>query len=339
MLGSLPGRRLTDTPFDVVLFVRSLHHAHPLSESVEQAHRLLVPEGRVIVEDFALYVNCSLALGRSQCLSEPESQHMKGELIGRGRTAEIFAWGDHQALKLFYAGWPASTAETEAEQARRIYKAGLPAPEVGDTVRVEDRYGILYERVDGPTYLQQLGTRPWLVLRMARSLAELHLEIHSSHVLRLPAQRERLEKMIKATQALPRKMTQAALDRLAQLSDGDVVCNGDFHPDNVVLSRRGPVIIDWSDATRGNPLADVARTSLLFQLANLPPHTPGRGLIEVGRAIFHRLYLRRYFQLQSASRDELRAWQLPVAVARLSEGLAEEETRLLLMIAGSFTDH
>jgi aminoglycoside phosphotransferase (APT) family kinase protein len=148
-----------------------------------------------------------------------------------------------------------------------------------------------------------------------------------------------LEKMIKATQALPRKMTQAALDRLAQLSDGDVVCNGDFHPDNVVLSRRGPVIIDWSDATRGNPLADVARTSLLFQLANLPPHTPGRGLIEVGRAIFHRLYLRRYFQLQSASRDELRAWQLPVAVARLSEGLAEEETRLLLMIAGSFTDH
>jgi len=42
-----------DTPFDVVLFARSLHHAHPLSESVEQAHRLLVPAGRVIVEDFA----------------------------------------------------------------------------------------------------------------------------------------------------------------------------------------------------------------------------------------------------------------------------------------------
>ena len=29
---------------------------------------------------------------------------MKGALIGRGRSAELFAWDDHQALKLFYAG-------------------------------------------------------------------------------------------------------------------------------------------------------------------------------------------------------------------------------------------
>jgi SAM-dependent methyltransferase len=42
-----------DTPFDVVLFARSLHHIQPLAEAVEHAHRLLVPSGLVIVDDFA----------------------------------------------------------------------------------------------------------------------------------------------------------------------------------------------------------------------------------------------------------------------------------------------
>jgi SAM-dependent methyltransferase len=43
----------TDTPFDVILFARSLHHIAPLTQAVEQAHRLLVSSGRVIVDDFA----------------------------------------------------------------------------------------------------------------------------------------------------------------------------------------------------------------------------------------------------------------------------------------------
>lgn len=257
----------------------------------------------------------------------------KGEVIGRGRTAEIFAWGDRRALKLFYAGWSSSDVEAEADQSRRIYEAGLPAPAVDGVMRVDGRYGVLYERLEGPTMLNRLGVQPWLIIRLAHMLAELHVKIHSIRVQGLPAQRKRLEKKILAAHKLPSNIAQAALDRLARLPDGDVVCHGDFHPDNVVLSPRGPIIIDWSEATHGDPLADVARTSLMFLLASLPPHTPGRGMLELGRVLFHRLYLKRYFQLRPVSGDELGAWQLPVAAARLSEGLVEEETRLLKLIS------
>jgi aminoglycoside phosphotransferase (APT) family kinase protein len=34
-----------------------------------------------------------------------------------------------------------------------------------------------------------------------------------------------------------------------------------------------PVVIDWGDATRGDPLADVARTELLHRLGEPPPGT------------------------------------------------------------------
>ena len=42
-----------DGQFDAVLFSRSLHHIHPLDESVRRAAKSLMEGGRIIVEDFA----------------------------------------------------------------------------------------------------------------------------------------------------------------------------------------------------------------------------------------------------------------------------------------------
>lgn len=43
----------SDGQFDAVLFTRSLHHIHPLDESVGRAAKSLAEGGRIIVEDFA----------------------------------------------------------------------------------------------------------------------------------------------------------------------------------------------------------------------------------------------------------------------------------------------
>ncbi|TMA37195.1 MAG: aminoglycoside phosphotransferase family protein, partial [Deltaproteobacteria bacterium] len=43
---------------------------------------------------------------------------------------------------------------------------------------------------------------------------------------------------------------------LETLPDGDQLCHGDMHPGNIMLSRRGPMVIDWTNARRGHPAAD-----------------------------------------------------------------------------------
>ncbi len=252
-----------------------------------------------------------------------------GVLIGRGRTAEVYAWGDGRALKLYYEGWPADEAEREAHKARVVYDSGAAAPAVDGVVTVDGRHGVVYERVDGLSLLNQTTAQPWTLIRSAHLLAELHAHMHTCRVSGLPSQRTRLEKEIRAAHPLSATLKHEALDALAQLPDDDVLCHGDFHPDNVVMSRRGPVILDWVTATSGHPLADVARTSLLMQMAALPSHLPGRRLIALGRALWHRLYLRRYCQLRGASVEDVSAWMLPVIAARLSEGIAEEVPQLL----------
>ncbi|HEY4721512.1 MAG TPA: aminoglycoside phosphotransferase, partial [Anaerolineae bacterium] len=80
----------------------------------------------------------------------------KGPLIGEGRTAEVYAWGDHQILKLYRRDMPNDWVEYEAKVGRMVCEAGLAAPAIGDAatgdiVKDGDRLGIIYERIDGLT--------------------------------------------------------------------------------------------------------------------------------------------------------------------------------------------
>ena len=49
---------------------------------------------------------------------------------------------------------------------------------------------------------------------------------------------------------------------------GKALCHGDFNPTNVIITPNGDWrVIDWSHVRLGDPLADVARTYLLFWLS------------------------------------------------------------------------
>jgi aminoglycoside phosphotransferase (APT) family kinase protein len=255
-----------------------------------------------------------------------------GARIGQGRTAEVFALGENRALKLYYPDWPANAAEAEYQKAVAVFKSGAPAPAVDGVVEVNGRHGVVYERVDGPSLLNHTTARPWTIFHSAHLMAELHARMHACRPSGLPAQRLRLQEKIQAARPLPEALKQAALSALAQLPDDSVLCHGDYHPDNIVLSTHGPAILDWTEATRGYPLADVARTTLMMRHAAVPSHVPGRHIIEAGRMLWYRLYLRRYCQLRSVSPKQVDAWLLPVAAARLSEGIPEEEERMLRLI-------
>ena len=92
----------------------------------------------------------------------------------------------------------------------------------------------------------------------ARLVAELQADMHACSIPDLPSQRHRLAKALQQAELLPVDMREAGLKALNDLPDGGRLCHGDFHPANILMSARGPIIIDWLDATRGNPLADLA---------------------------------------------------------------------------------
>lgn len=255
-----------------------------------------------------------------------------GKPIAYGRTAVIYAWQDNQVLKLFYDWVDLDSIKYEARIAQVVHAAGLPVPAVGDVLRVNDHNGLVYQRVDGVMMWDMLKRKPWKGNHYACRLAELQAQMHTSTIqVDIPDQRQRLRDKITHAAALPGRLREKALSALAAMPDGDRLCHGDFHPGNVLITPQAEMLIDWIDATRGNPLSDLARTTILVRGA-AETNQVGNIVDKAFVRIFHATYLRHYFKLRPGGEDEYERWLPIVAAARLSENIPEVEKWLVTQV-------
>jgi hypothetical protein len=194
------------------------------------------------------------------------------ELIGTGRSADVYAHGAGEVLRRYRE--PRDT-EREVAAMEHARARGFPAP----AARALNATEIVMERVPGSTMLDDLGRRPWRLAHHAAMLASLHERLHA----------------IEAPDWLP-----------APLGEGATLLHLDLHPDNVIMGRAGPVVIDWPNAARGPAAVDVAHTWIVVACSE-PTTGPWRQAISrVGRGAFVRLFLRRFARAELVSRLGLR---------------------------------
>lgn len=247
--------------------------------------------------------------------------------LARGRTADVYEWDAGTVLKLFHDWFDLENVKFEFELAQAVYASGVNSPQARELVKVEGRNGLVYERILGEDMEKILLHKPWRVFEYSRILARLHAQMHACVFDEdIPAQRGRLERKLNRADALSAALKASLLKELQSLPDGDRVCHGDFHPGNVLLSRAGATVIDWIDSSRGNPLADVARTTVILRGAAATSTNPIlRYLIKTAHAV----YLQEYFRLRPNGREEYNRWLPIVAAARLSEDIPELQAWLV----------
>jgi len=249
--------------------------------------------------------------------SAQSTENPPAALVGRGLTADVYAWGPGRVLKLFHPGRDAERAGREFRATRVVHAAGLPVPAACEVIVVGGRCGIVFERIDGPSLLDYVQARPWALPWSVRLLAELHARIHQCPApADLPAHRAWIADRI-AIAPLTATVRDAAGRRLATLPDGATICHGDFHPGNILITRRGPVVIDWGRAARGHPLGDVACTAGLMRTAGLPPWAPTfmHLTLRATRPVLYRKYLAGYLKRAGGTRAEVERWLGPLAAA------------------------
>jgi hypothetical protein len=77
----------------------------------------------------------------------------------------------------------------------------------------------------------------------------------------------------------------------APCGPGERFLHMDLHPLNIILSSKGPIVIDWTNAARGNPMVDVAATWVLLASANIPGGRLQTAMAKVGRGVLLRAFL------------------------------------------------
>jgi uncharacterized protein (TIGR02172 family) len=254
-------------------------------------------------------------------LTEVAEKLKSTDLVGKGFTSDVYAFGPGRVLKLFHDWVPHDRAEREYRITKAIHEAGLAAPAVYELITVEARPGIVFERVDGLSMLVHFQRTPWRMFAAIRQVADLQAKIHATPgPVELPSQRERLSEGIEKSPVLTSEQRKRALDVLAELPDGTATCHGDFHPENILFTTRGPMVIDWGSASRGESLGDVACTARLIQIANLPPWTPWfmHGLLKCFRVLLHRSYIRRSLLHRAGTRRDIQKWIGPYNAAATS---------------------
>jgi hypothetical protein len=263
---------------------------------------------------------------------------MERTIIARGRTAEVLAWKDQQVLKLFYDWVPAGLIARESQAARLVSALDIPTPKLLGEVTLDGRAGLLYERVAGDSLLNRLGTQPWLCVRYARQFAELQAATHLQRGTGLPALKAGLESTIRGIEGLPANLVVAAHDRLSLLPDGEALCHFDFHPEQIMVTATGLVVLDWMTAQTGQPAADVARTLVLLRFGPVRDASwLMRLLVNLLRGVFHQAYLHRYLQLNpTVTVAAIEAWLPLVALARLAEGIPGEKEKLVAFLQKTF---
>jgi aminoglycoside phosphotransferase (APT) family kinase protein len=259
-------------------------------------------------------------------------QPEKLQKIAEGREAEMFAWEEGTILRLHRDPEAQVRAQWEAAAMKAAGDRGVRVPAVHGLRTVEGRPGLIMERIDGPDLLTLVGRRPWLLLSIGRISGEVHAQLHDAKAsTRMPALREALRQRIGSSDRVPEHLAEFALEVLEGLPDGDSLCHGDFHIGNILMAGKTPVVIDWTNATRGHPAADVGRSLIMFRMGEPPPGSPAlvRYLRLLGSKIVTWAYLRAYRRARPLDMALVERWVVVHAAARLaSEHIPEEEQAL-----------
>jgi uncharacterized protein (TIGR02172 family) len=239
--------------------------------------------------------------------------------IGRGLTSDVFPWDAGCVLKLYHQGYAVEEVEREYNSTRAVHAMGLPVPAAHDIVVRNGRHGIVLDRIEGTSLFRLVQARPWTIRQRVQQLAEMHVQINSSKAPpELASQRQTIAGRIASDCRLDDVLKRIAQDQLERLPDGDSLCHGDFHPDNVLITSQGPVIIDWSGAARGVPAGDVASTCWLFENADLPQDASliMHLILKTSRKLIRRAYLNRYLKSGLAGQPQIEEWATLTAAVR-----------------------
>jgi len=231
------------------------------------------------------------------------------------RTSKTVYRDGDLAIKVFDEDYSKADVLNEALNQARVEETDLPIPKVIEVTKVDGKWAIVTEFIQGKTLARLMSENPDNLDEYLQRFVDIQLEIQSKRVSMLNTIFEKMH----------RKISQSGLDattryelhtRLESMPKHKKVCHGDFNPSNIIVSNDDVAyIIDWAHVTQGNAGADAARTYLLFRL---------EGEDEVAEK-----YLKLFCDRGDTAKQSIQKWLPIVAASQLVKEKPEQREFLL----------
>jgi len=203
------------------------------------------------------------------------------------------------------------------ERQKFVYDAGLPVPAVYGIKKIsETETALEMEYIEGqPLVMMYQGKSEAELLEAQRAMVKLQCQMYAIDAARLPGLTDFYAEEITVTPYLAAHQKQVLLTLMKRLDKGKTsLCHGDIHPCNIMYSGERFWIIDWEDASKGDPAADACMTYFYSMrwAAKDNNHSDEQ-------------YLRLFCEASGIPREEVLAW-LPV-IAGVQVNIEDDEDR------------
>ncbi len=256
-----------------------------------------------------------------------------GAPLFTSRSSEIFSWQGNTLLKLFRSSVDSKLIENEEINTTETYDKGVSKVKCYGHVQVDDRTGIIIERVEGKTLISLLGSKPMILFKASGIMAELQVEMHNTHTEKIRSYKEMVINALdtESMRFLSEDEKKIAAAKLNALADGNSILHFDYHPDNIMSDGKNATIIDWMTAARGVPAADVAATLYLLNEGEMIPglNKTVAAVMEVIRKSICKKYYAAYKKKTGMTDADVAPWRLPFLIFRLSVWNIDSEIQVL----------
>lgn len=234
------------------------------------------------------------------------------ELIAQRKNKEIYVDND-KVIKLFVEDHSQSDILNEALNQSRVDEySNLNVPKLVEVRKLENRWAIVSERVEGKTISQMMKEQPEKTDEYLNLFVDVQLTILSNEVPLLNRIKEKFTRKLENATNIDENTKYELLQRLQGMKNHNKLCHGDYHPSNVIVKEDGTVyVIDWAHVTQGNASADAARTFLLFSIDN------NEELAEK--------YLNLFANKSGIEKSHIQRWIPIVAATQMTKNIPEEQ--------------
>lgn len=271
--------------------------------------------------------------GKEVYINMIELKNLK--LIAQGGQAEIYELGEDKVIRVLRDKEDGKHLKLEMAIMKSLKAKGKLVPEVYDYLEIEGRPSIIMERLKGTTMIDKMRKNPFQIFRNAELLAKLHIDVtDSAEGLGMISINHRAAYLIPKAELLEPEVKEFVLKILVELPEGNDICHGDFHPGNIIIANGQYYIIDWSGATSGRKISDIAHTYLL--LRNTPEimglNSLQNFVIGCSSSIISGKYLSTCAKFYPFDFNEFSKWMVVRAAERVYYGMPQEKEALIKFI-------
>ena len=201
------------------------------------------------------------------------------EIIGAGGYGTVYRIDPETIVKVYHTA-SLDFIEKERELSKKAFLLGVPTAISFDTVKVGDKYGVVYEMLEAKTVAQLITANPASLQQLGQLSAAALKKLHTIEpdTRDFPDKKKFLSDWVRSIKKyIEPEEAQAMLDFIDSIPDRNTFLHGDYNSKNVMVKDGEVLLIDIGDAAIGHPAFDIAGLMLAYLI--LPRSASGEDRI------------------------------------------------------------